>query len=376
MADGADGRRGDANGSGTPHGGWNPSRGFWIGMGAIAFFAAAFAVAGVLGASGDSTSQHQAPIGPAPTVEISTAPRITTPPDDFTMSDASPSDTATAVASSPISTDAAAPAAVDPIADEVAVTPEAYVEPTPEPTASSWTQAPVPVPPTPGAEVRPSASALVAYAKEQFGIEIEASGQDWGTDESEQATNIGAVVSAWERLPASVASAVADHAHGSLVIVSNQQGRTVGGWQPYGDAAMSFYTNSDQGADGYGASHQIVLATGAGVTTVLHELLHAYEMRNGGADQYVAALLDDVMLSFMETAGWRLLVSEQELLANANEPWETVNSFFAYEGPDRAGRASNPLEDFASAGAIFYGGGDGPSLGQPDVSDWFSSNLG
>ena len=373
MVDSADVDRGDANVSGTSKKGWNPSRGFWMGMGAVAVFAASLAVIGVLGASGDSTPEFQAPVGPAPTVQISTAPRITTPPDDFTMSDPSASDTV--IASSVISTGAAAPAAADLIADDVTVSSEAYVEPIPAPVASSWSQGPVPVPPAPVAEVTPSAAALVAYASEQFGIEIETAGQDWGADEREQAANIGAVVSAWERLPESVASAVADHAFGSLVILSNQQGRTIGGWQPYGDAATSFYTNSDQSADGYGASHQIVLATGADVTTVLHEMFHAYEMRNVRADQYVAALLDEEMLSYMDAAGWRLLVSEQELLENANEPWETVNSFFAYEGPDRAGRASNPLEDFASAGAIFYGN-DEPSLDQPDVSDWFSANLG
>ena len=290
------------------------------------------------------------------------------------MSDPSASDTVSA--SSAIGTGAAALAAADLIVDDVAVFSSANVAPILEPAASSWSQGPVSVPPAPAAELTPSAAALVAYANEQFGIEIEIDGQDWGADKGEQVANIGAVVSAWERLPESVASAVADHAHGSLVVLSNQQGRTTGGWQPYGDVVTSFYTNSDQGVDGYGASHQIVLATGADVTTVLHELFHAYEMRNVGADQYVAALLDDEMQSFMETAGWRLLVSEQELLANAHEPWETLNRLFVYEGLAPAGHASNPLEDFASAGAIFYGNDDGSSLGQPDVSDWFSTNLG
>ena len=370
MVDSADVNRGGAK---VSQNGWNPSRGFWMGMGAVATFAASLAVVGVLGASGDSTPEFQPPVGPAPTVHISTAPHMTTPPDDFTMSDPSASDTVTA--SSAISSGAAAPAAAELIADDVAVSSSAYVEPILEPVASSWSQGPAPVPPAPAAELTPSASALVAYASKQFGIEIETSGQDWGAGEREQVANIGAVVSAWERLPVSVASAVADHAHGSLVILSNQQGRTTGGWQPYGDAVTSFYTNSDQGVDGYGASHQIVLATGAGVTTVLHELFHAYEMRNVGADQYVAALLDDEMLSFMETAGWRLLVSEQELLANAHEPWETVNSLFAYEGLAPAGHAANPLEDFASAGAIFYGNDDrAPELA--DRWDWFSTNLG
>ncbi len=373
MVDSVDANRGDANVSEASQNGWRPSRGFWMGMGAVATFAASLAVVGVLAAPGESTPEFQPPVGPAPTVHISTAPHITTPPDDFTMSDPTDSDTVTA--SSAIGTGAAAPAAAVSVADDVTVSTSAYVEPIPEPAASSWSQGPVPVPPAPAADLTPSAAVLVAYANEQFGIEIETSGQDWGADESEQVANIGAVVSAWERLPVSVASAVAGHAHGSLVILSNRQGRTTGGWQPYGDAVTSFYTNSDQGVEGYRVSHQIVLATGADVTTVLHELFHAYEMRNVGADQYVAALLDDEMQSFMETAGWRLLVSEQELLANANEPWETVNSLFVYEGLAPAGHASNPLEDFASAGAIYYGSDD-PSPELPDRWDWFSTNLG
>ena len=374
MVDSADTNRGDAKDSKTSDKGWNPSRGFWLGMGAVATFAASLAVVGVLSASGDSTLEVQAPIGPAPTVQVSTAPRITTPPDDFTMNDSSPSDTV--IESSAIHAGVAAPAAAHLIADDMTVSSVEYVETAPGLAASSYSQGPLLVPPAPAAELTPAALELVAYASAHFGIEIETEGQDWGADESEQVANIGAVVDAWERLPASVASAVADHAHGSLVVLSNQQGRTAGGWQPYGDVVASFYTNSDRSAEGHGASHQIVLWTGADVTTVLHELFHAYEMRNVGADQYVAALLDDEMRSFMETAGWRLLVSDQELMANAHEPWETVNSLFAYEGSTPVRHASNPLEDFASAAAIFYGHSDGSSLDQADISGWFSANLG
>jgi len=371
MADIGNANRSEATPPETARQGWNPSRGFWVGMGAVALFAAALATIGAIEAGNEPEEPlFQAPKGPFPTVVISRAPHMTTPPDDFTSSIPSASDT---VASSAGASDNAAATTAVAIADDATVSSSAYEEPVLAPVASSWSQAPDFEPSAPASSLSPSAMALVTYAADQFGIEIETEGQDWGATDAEQVANIGAVVGAWEKLPASVSAAVGDHAHGSLKILSNQQGRTFGGWQPYGDGATTFYTNSDQGASGYSASHQIVLATGADDGTVLHEMFHAYEMRNVGADQYVAAMLDEEMLSFMETAGWRLLVSEDDLLANAHESWETIDSLFAYEGPD-IGHGSNPLEAFATTAAIFYG--DDSALDQPDVSDWFSTNLG
>jgi hypothetical protein len=372
MADSADQSRGDANITRTRQEGWIPSRGFWMGMGAVAFFAASLATIGVIAGTANDTvaPQLEAPVGPVPTAVVSTAPRQTTPPDDFTTSDPSASD---AVASSADHDSNVAALIAVVAADDVSVSSEVYEAPVVAPVASSWSQDPEFVPAAPAAELSSSAMALVRYANEEFGIEIKTSGQDWGATEIDQVANIGAVVSAWERLPASVRSAVADHRHGSLRILSNTQGRTSGGWQPYGDAMTSFYTNSDQSEAGYGPSHQIVLATGADVETALHEIFHAYEMRNVGADQYVAALLEEEMLSFMETSGWTLLVSQDELLASAHEPWETINGLFAYEGPDTA-HGANPLEAFASAAATFYGNGSS-EFGQPDLSAWLSANL-
>lgn len=238
--------------------------------------------------------------------------------------------------------------------------------------ASSWTRSPVVVPPAPAAPLSPSAEALVADANAELGIQIVTDGQDWGDDASEQAGNIEAVISAWQRLPLRVTSSVVEHPHGTLQVLSNQQGRTSGGWQPYGDVTTSFYTNSDQGAEGYHASNQIVLATGSSEETVLHELLHAYALRNVGPDEYVVAFLGEEMRSFMGASGWRLLVSEDTLLANAHEPWDVVDGMFAYDGSGAGG--SNPLEAFASTGAHFYTYGDSAS-DRPEFA-WFEANLG
>jgi hypothetical protein len=238
--------------------------------------------------------------------------------------------------------------------------------------ASSWTQSPTFVPPAPAAALSPEAEALVAEANARSGVRIVTEGQDWGDDGAAQAANIGAVISAWQRLPLRVTSSVVDHPHGALQVLSNEQGRTSGGWQPYGDVSVSFYTNSDQGIEGYRPANQIVLATGSGEETVLHELLHAYAFRNVDADEYVAAFLDGEMRSFMQASGWRLLVSDATLLANAHRPWDEVNALFAYEGSG-PGNAANPLEGFATAGAKFYTSA-GSGAEWPEFA-WFEENL-
>lgn len=370
MADNAE--MGKANMAEAGSRGWNPSRGFWIGMIGVAVFASVLAAVGALAAADDSAPEFQPPVGPFPTVIVSYAPRMTTPPDDFTLNGASDPSVALAPAGSAgAATDSsdANPAEAGEPGTVDAFTSSSVLSPTP--VASSWTQSPVIVPPAPAAPLSPTAEALVAYANATFGIEIVTDGQDWGDDDAEQEQNIGVVVSAWQRLPLQVTSSVVEHPHGKLQVLSNKQGRTAGGWQPYGDVPTSFYTNSDQGATAYHASNQIVLATGSAEDTVLHELLHAYALRNVGADEYVSAFLDEEMQSFMAASGWQMLVSDDELMVNANVPWDVVNGFFAYTGSGPGG--GNPLEGFASAGAEFYGA---DPIGDLPEFDWFAANLG
>lgn len=352
--------------------GWNPSRGFWFGMIAVAVFAGVLAAVGAYAAADNSPQQLQYPIGPAPTAVVSYAPRMTTPPDDFTLNGASDPSGALAPADSAgiaEDTSEAAPAGAGESDSAGAYTSSTVMSPTP--VASSWSQSPVVATPAPAAPLSTSANALVDYANAAFGIEIVTDGQDWGDDDAAQTDNIGAVVSAWQRLPLQVTSSVVQHPYGTLQVLSNRQGRTSGGWQPYGDVATSFYTNSDQGAENYHPSNQIVLATGSSEETVLHELLHAYALRNVGADEYVAGFLDDEMQSFMDASGWTMLVSDETLMADAHEPWDVVNGMFAYGGSCVS--AANPLEAFASAGAVFYGS-DEASSGCPEFA-WFDANL-
>lgn len=370
MADNAE--MGEENMAEAGKKGWQPSRGFWIGMIGVAVFASVLAAVGAYAATDEPGQQPQYPAGPAPTVIVSYAPRITTPPDDFTYNSSSnpsvalaPADPAGAASDSSGATTAGPgeSTAVDAISSST-------VE-SPTPVASSWSQSPVVATPAPTAPLSDTAEALVAYANSEFGIGIVTEGQDWGDDAATQEQNIGAVVSAWQQLPLQVTSSIVQHPHGTLQILSNEQGRTSGGWQPYGDVATSFYTNSDQSAEGYHPSNQIVLAAGSREDMVLHELLHAYSLRNVGADDYVSAFLDDEMKSFMAASGWQLLVSDDQLMANAHEPWDVVNGMFEYTGSGPGG--GNPLEGFASAGAEFYGGDGGHDC--PEFA-WFEANLG
>lgn len=61
-----------------------PSRGFVIGMLCVFLFAAALTLVGAVGASREEDGGLQpGQQGPAPTVVISRAPRLTTPPDNY-----------------------------------------------------------------------------------------------------------------------------------------------------------------------------------------------------------------------------------------------------------------------------------------------------
>jgi hypothetical protein len=242
-------------------------------------------------------------------------------------------------------------------------------------------------PPAPAPPIALDAAALAAQAEELFGVHIVLEGQDWGADETEQLRNIGAVVSAMQLLPRTVTSSVASHPHGPLTILSNREGRTLDAWKPYGDRSLSFYTNVDQGVSGYRPANQVVLATGADRMTVAHEVLHAYQFRNVGPQDYALAYLDEEMRSFMAMAGWRQLASDDDIRAGRNQNWETINNFHVYEGADlwyvdAAGssvqlRLPNPIEAFAVIGALYYARPHGMLLPEwPEYWAWFDLRLG
>jgi len=333
-------------------------------MAGVVFFALVLAAAAAVAAS----REPQAPAGPVPPpppVQVTRPPRPVTPEPDITSNQ---------------------PLHVEPDSGE-ALAPASSVSAGPAAVASSWSVGPTLSTPAPAAAVSPSAAWLAQQAAALYGIRIVLEGQDWGDDEAAQTENIGAVISAMDVLPVTVTSSIAAHSPGPLSVLSNTQGRTEGGWQPYGGGGLSFYTNSDQGPSGYGPSNQVVLAKGAGRMTVAHEMLHAYQFRNVGPGAYALALLGEEMRSFMAATGWRQVASDEEVRQAAHQPWEALSSLFSYEGRplsyvDSNGQTvtldvSNPIEAFATAGAIYYARPAGTALPDwPEYWGWFRDHLG
>lgn len=362
-----------------PLGGWTPSRGFWIGMSTVGIFSLALVVAGAFAAGLEE--ELATPGVPTPTIEpaeVSYAPRPRVPRED--------------IAREQLPAGAAA-AVVDGLGDGGRVMGErdavaiGATSANPAVLASSWSATPIFDPPAPAPELTAAAVALAERTEARFGVDIVLEGQDWGADGAEQTANIGAVASAFEVLPLRVTSSVVSSSHGTLQILSNREGRTHDGWKPYGGTARSFYTNSDQGPDGYRAANEIVLATGATPMTVAHEAIHSWAFADVAPGDYVLALLGDRMRSFMAATGWKQLVGDDEVRASADEAWDTVNRLFAYEGlelrfVDEGGsratfESANPLEAIASMGAIYYARPAGTPMPAWDAAwAWFDSNLG
>jgi hypothetical protein len=345
----------------------SPSRGFLIGIGAVMLLALFLAAVGAIAAQSPSGSDFDAPVplpdeSPIP-VEITVVPPEVTPDPEFTevipeleSSVSEPEPTSSAVEA-------------------------------PRTAASSWSAPPTLVPPAPAPPVLPEAGRLAAEASDVYGVRIVLDGQDWGADEASQVTHVQAVISAIHRLPDTIISAVVVHDHGPLTFVSNNEGRTLDGWQPYGGHPITYYTNSDQGPGGYQASNQVVVSVGAASISIGHEILHAYQFRNVSADEYAMALLQPEMRSFMEATGWRQSGSDEQVRRTINQPWSALDSLYVYEGrPLTYGTAdgaantiapSNPIEAFAATGSIYYT--RPPWMPLPDWPEywaWFSGNVG
>lgn len=349
------------------------SRGFYIGLGGVglmALFLAAVGFAASRSPKADQPLPIEEPGTPIP-VEVTVVPPKVTPDPDITRE----------MPPTPVPPQPKEEATPVPSPQRAAAT-EA-----PEVVASSWSMAPLPVEAKPAPAPEPSAVGLAQEAQERFGIRIVLEGQDWGANEASQVVNIRAVISAMERMPRRVISAVVGHPHGPLTFVSNREGRTLQGWQPYGGFPIGYYTNSDQGPQGAGPANQVVLVTGSTDMSIGHEILHAYQFRNVGPDQYVLAMLGEEMRSFAQATGWRQLGSDEDIRQAADDPWEVFNSLFVYEGRPltyaTTGGATttispaNPLEAFAIAGSIYYTRPAWMPLPDwPEYWAWFASHLG
>ena len=314
----------------------SPTRGFFIGMGAIVMFAILLAVMGAVAAG----SPVEDPTPPVP-------------------------------------------------AESMAPDAEATASTVQNPTtiASSWSAGPTPVSHDTAPPAAADAVRLAGEADEAYDVRIVVAGQDWGVDGAAQTANVEAVISAIDRLPATVISAVVAHANGRLTFVSNDQGSTLDGWQPYGGQPMTYYTNSDQSIAGYHASNQVVISVGATSMSIGHEIFHAYQFRSVGPDQYALAMLQPEVRSFMEAVGWRQIGSDEEVRQAVNQPWSELDSLYVYEGraltySSTSGAtstisAANPTEAFAIAGSFYYTRSAWiPLPDWPEYWAWFQANVG
>jgi len=262
--------------------------------------------------------------------------------------------------------------------------PTASAAPTP---GEAWSATPHLYTPAPTAALSPAAFDLVTEIESEWGVRIVIAGQDWGAGEAAQMRNLGALAGALASLPANVISMATDNSHGSLSLLSNGDGRTLAGWQPYGDGAANFHTTEDWDGNVRSVASQIVLQTGADRVTIVHELLHAYQMHNAPSGSYGQALLATEMNSFMAATGWVQVVSEEELQRGVRGSWDEIAALFRYDGAglsyvSETGEilqpfAPNPIEAFAAVGALIYAAPDGSELPDwPEYRRWFESNLG
>lgn len=351
----------------------SPSRGFLAGMGAVVLFALFLAAVGVIaaqsGSGGDrddpAALPEETPSSVEPTVEPTAISPTVTPESEYAIATPQEDEPAAVVVPEPTSSIVEAPRTA----------------------ASSWSAGPTLVPPAPAPPSAPEAVRLAAEAGEAYGVRIVLDGQDWGPSEASQVANVQAAISAIDRLPDTVISAVVAHVHGPVTFVSNDQGRTLDGWQPYGGHPMTYYTNSDQGPGGSHASNQVVISVGATSISVGHEILHAYQFRNVSADEYALALLQPEMRSFMEATGWRQSGSDEQVRQTINQPWSVLDSLYVYEGrpltySTSSGATStiapsNPIEAFAATGSIYYTRPSWMLLPDwPEYWAWFSANVG
>ena len=212
-----------------------------------------------------------------------------------------------------------------------------------------------------GAPRSPAAASFAAPKRgDSNDIVFVTSGQEW-----DAASRI-VIQEALALLPAHVRGNLGNPDLGPLYVHLNRAGRTLSGNQPYGGSA-NFYSTNERRND-------LVLYPRQSLTTVLHELGHAFNLRNAPAAGYAQVLLDFEMRSFMTATGWRVLTPTDGL----REMRDHTQATFAYSGRTVWSGLSraDPLEDFANSFALYFA--DSESLGQlsPARFAWFERHLG
>jgi hypothetical protein len=198
-----------------------------------------------------------------------------------------------------------------------------------------------------------------AALEARFGVRFVEEGQTWtpGT--------VASVTRALELLPPEVRARLGNPSLGPLLILSNETGTDVTGWSPYGRGA-NYYTNHK----GY---NEIVLYPNQSVFTVLHELGHAYQLRNVPPGRVAWVYLDSEFRDFMVATGWVLESSPDEVRAS----FEAYQVRLSYRGTFTwTGLSSfDPLEDYANSFAMFFSDPARLQGLSPERYEWMAAHL-
>jgi hypothetical protein len=271
---------------------------------------------------------------------------------------AATNDTPLAETSSLLTTDASSVVADDSSAP-AAETSSAVVEST---EAESSVVAAAPAETLPVAAVEPVSPVVTAGPVERWaaaGIVLVLEGQEW---DNRSFANVDAALL---QLPTSILPRLGNPALGPLHILVNTQGRSLSGQQPYGGAANYFSTNDGR--------NELVLYPGQSVFTVLHEMGHAFNLRNTPAGQYGRVVNQPEMRSFMTATGWEITSSPEQIASAVDHMALSFNytGTFQWQGLSHF----DPLEDFANSFAMYYSDRSGLAALSPERHGWLAANL-
>lgn len=204
-----------------------------------------------------------------------------------------------------------------------------------------------------------ASSCVLEQIRRDYAVEVVTEGQSWDEE------GLASLATALDALPGHIVDRLGNRHYGRLHVLSNTEGAASDGWQPYGDGA-NFYSNA-------GERNELVLLPHQSVRTILHELGHAYQMREVPADRYAWVFFQSEMREFMAATGWELLSTDAEV-ASARS---VSGLHFAYGGPDVWERMSNedPVEDYANSFALYF---DDPGALQrlsPERYDFIATHI-
>ena len=191
------------------------------------------------------------------------------------------------------------------------------------------------------------------------GIVLVTEGQAW--DEASLA-NVDAALSLF---PPEVLANLGNPELGPLHILVNTEGRSLSGSQPYGGAANYFSTN-----DGV---NELVVYPGQRVVTILHELGHAYSLRDVPQGSYAQVLVEPEMESFLAATGWRILTPGGTVATMVDHTRVAFDYTGGFVWPELS--HFDPLEDYANAFALYYADPEGLKAASPERYGWMAANL-